>query len=272
MKVDLMNGDCLEVMKNIPDESIDMIITSPPYDNLRTYNNSSEWSFDIFKNISLEMTRILKEGGVIVWVVGDATVDGSETGSSFRQALHFKDECGLRLHDTMIWEKSTAGNPSLNRYHQIFEYMFVFSKGKPKTYNPIKDRENKYAGHVLHGTYRKKNGETKKRHKNNPKTIEKFGQRNNIWKLTEEKVFNKLHPAVFPISLAKDHILTWSNEGDIVLDIFMGSGTTGIACLDTGRNFIGIEIDENYFNVSKNRIDEKMNEIEIALAMEGITE
>ena len=129
----IIQGDCLEVMKSIPDKSIDMVLTSPPYDNLRDYKG---YTFN-FEGIAQEIYRVLKDGGVCVWIVGDATIKGSETGTSFRQALYFK-EIGFNLHDTMIWYKT---NPmpyiKKNCYTPCFEYMFVFSKGKPNTFNPI---------------------------------------------------------------------------------------------------------------------------------------
>ena len=147
--IDLRQGDCLDVMKTIPDGSVDLVVTSPPYDNLRTYNgNIEQWNFEKFKDIAKELYRIIKKGGVVIWVVGDATIKGSETGTSFKQALYFKD-LGFNLHDTMIYEKNTSTFPARKtgiRYTQIFEYMFIFSKGKPKTVNLICDKKNKWGG------------------------------------------------------------------------------------------------------------------------------
>jgi site-specific DNA-methyltransferase (adenine-specific) len=245
-------GDCLEVMKSLPSQSIDLTVTSPPYDNLRTYNG---YSFD-FEGIAKELYRVTKDGGVVVWVVGDATINGSETGTSFKQALYFK-EIGFNLHDTMIWEKSGFSNPSANRYHQIFEYMFVLSKGKPKSFNSIKDRKNKHFGVVNHGTKRQKNGiTTEMTVKDKARVISEYGQRFNVWQINEEKVFNKLHPATFPMKLVYDHIISWSNEGDTVLDCFLGSGTTGKVAKQLNRQFIGIEISPEYLEIAKNRINE----------------
>ena len=262
--IDLRQGDCLEVMKDIPDKSIDLIVTSPPYDNLRTYNgNIEQWSFAKFQAIAKELYRITADGGVVVWIVGDATIKGSETGTSFRQALFFM-ECGFRLHDTMIYEKNTSTFPARrngNRYTQIFEYMFVFSKGKPKTANLICDKPNKWAGHTNWGknTQRGKDGVLKET--KDIKPVPEFSPRNNIWKYkvgggfaTKDKIAHK-HPAIFPEKLAEDHIISWSNEGDTVLDCFMGSGTTGKMAILNGRNFIGIELDENYFEIAKKRIE-----------------
>ena len=253
-----MLGDCLERMKEIPDNSIDLVVTSPPYDNLRTYNDSLNWSFEIFQKVANELKRVIKEGGVIVWVVGDATIKGSETGSSFKQALYFK-ETGLNIHDTMIWCKDSSPFPMSNRYYQCFEYMFIFSKGKPRTFNGIEDRKNKYGGTSVNGTHRNKGG-TKTEKKNCVKRgvnrkIKEFGTRFNYWGMPTEKNSKAYgHPAMFPDKLAHDHIVSWSNEGDTVLDTFMGSGTTGKQAKLLKRNFIGIECVKEYFRIAKQRI------------------
>lgn len=252
-------GDCLEIMPTLADGSVDLTVTSPPYDNLRTYNGSlNDWTETKWQAIITEMFRVTKQGGVMVWVVGDATVKGSETGTSFRQALWAK-ECGFRLHDTMIWEKSTfsAVGALRTRYAPVFEYMFIFSKGAPKTFNPIKDKPNIHAGVAHHGTVRQTDGTTKAVVGiKTAKTVAEFGQRHNVWRINEEKALNKLHPAVFPETLARDHILSWSNAGDVVFDPFLGSGTTGKMAMINGRKFIGIERDTNYFAIACRRIEE----------------
>ena len=252
--IDLRQGDCLELLKDIPDNSIDLTVTSPPYDNLRTYNdNIVQWCFEKFQNIARELYRVTKDGGVIVWIVNDSTIDGSETGTSFRQALFFK-ECGFNLHDTMIWQKVSPFQHK-NRYIQDFEYMFVFSKGAKKRANLICDRKNKWGGTQIHGTERQKNGKTKNlSDTQKSKCVKEYGARFNIWDIPPEKNNRTGHPAVFPLQLVTDHIITWCDEGDTVLDCFMGSGTTGVACVNTGRSFIGIELDEQYFNISQDRI------------------
>ena len=243
---ELYNGDCLEVMDKLIKDGIkvDLTVTSPPYDNLRTYGETLAWNETIWKGVIERLYKITKEGGVVVWVVGDATVKGSETGTSFKQALYFK-ECGFNLHDTMIYSKTGMKNPSNNRYHQTFEYMFIFSKGKLKTFNPIKDRKNKYVG--IYG------GEHSLR--------KEYGMRFNVWKYanggnnsSKDKIAFS-HPAVFPEQLANDHILSWSNENDIVFDPFMGSGTTGKMALLNNREFIGIEKVDEYFEIAKERIE-----------------
>ena len=252
----IYRGDCEDVLNNLDDDSVDMVLTSPPYDDLRSYDgNVSLWGFSKFKLIAALLVKKLRPGGVIVWIVGDATVAGSETGSSFKQALFFK-ECGLNLHDTMIWDKGTftAVGSLVSRYAPVFEYMFIFSKGTPKVFHPIKDRVNKSFGRKKSGTFRQKDGSTKPI-SSLGKPIAEFGQRFNIWTCFAEKSNSRrLHPAMFPESLAADHILSWTNEGDTVLDPFFGSGTVGVAAKKIGRKFIGIEISSKYVDIARRRI------------------
>lgn len=245
-------GDCLELMKIIPDNFIDLTVTSPPYDNLRNYNG---YTFN-FEGIAKELYRITKQGGVVVWVVGDATIKGSETGTSFKQALYFK-EVGFNLHDTMIYEKNSSSFPASrkgNRYTSIFEYMFVFSKGSPKC-NLLCDKKNKWAGHTNWGNNTQYNKEGILIKTNNIRPVPEFSPRNNIWKYTVGFNDVKGHPAVFPEKLAGDHILSWSNEGDTVLDPMCGSGTTLKMAKLNNRNFIGIEISEEYCKIAEARIN-----------------
>ena len=256
--IKLHNADCLIEMKNIPDNHIDLTVTSPPYDNLRTYNDTLEWGEHIWKPIIQELFRITKSGGVVVWVVGDATINGSETGTSFKQALYFK-ECGFNLHDTMIYAKSNYIPLTHNRYENQFEYMFVFSKGKPKTFNSLM-KENKQTGRIKGGTFRQNKDEKGTRHKDIG--VAKESIRPNIWfynvgmaNSTKDKIAFE-HPAIFPEQLANDHIISWSNEGDLVFDPFLGSGTTGKMAILNKRNFIGIEKDPDYFKIAENRIIE----------------
>ena len=264
--------DCLEGMKLLPNECIDLTVTSPPYDNLRTYNSYIEqWSFEKFQAIAKELYRVTKQGGVVVWIVGDATINGSETGTSFKQALYFM-ECGFNLHDTMIYLKNGASFPAgknSNRYSQVFEYMFVFSKGKPTTANLLKDKPNKWAGSSTFGvsSNRQKNGGIKKGSK---RTVGEFGYRNNVWEIPNGKGYSASddiayeHPAIFPEALAEGHILTWSNEGDLVLDPFMGSGTTAKMALLNNRHFIGFEISEEYCKIAEKRIQKALVEKEVS--------
>lgn len=250
-----MQGDCLERMTEIPDGSVDLTVTSPPYDNLRSYNgNNEQWGEHVWREVIAELYRVTAEGGVVVWIVGDATIKGSETGTSFKQALHAM-ECGFRLHDTMIWNKGgfSAVGALAVRYGPVFEYMFVLSKGAPNTFNPIKDRPNKHAGKSVFGTIRQADGSTKPMSKT--MMIKEYGQRFNVWDMPAEKDRRDTrHPAPFPEALARDHILSWSNPSDAVLDPFMGSGTTGVAAVDLNRRFVGIELDSEYFALAEKRI------------------
>lgn len=247
----IYNDDCLNIMRNMESECIDLTVTSPPYDNLRTYNGYiKEWNFEKFKNISKELYRITKIGGVVVWIVGDATINGDETGSSFKQALYFKD-IGFKLHDTMIFKKNGTGACGSNYcYWQSFEYMFVLSKGRPKTINRLRiENKGYYSGNRV-----RKNGE-----KRNDKIVKlsKMAIRQNVWEYNvgnANKDDKTGHPAVFPEQLANDHILSWSKENDTIFDPFMGSGTTGKMAVKNNRNFIGIEICEEYFEISKKRL------------------
>ena len=260
----LYNEDCLLTMVNMDDNSVDMVLTSPPYDDLRTYNkhltgNRTEYngySFP-FEQIAQELFRVVKKGGVVVWVVGDATNKGSETGTSFRQALYFK-ECGFDLYDTMIYQKTGTPFPQKDRYNQTFEYMFVFSKGKPKTFNPIM-KKNVTAGAVRHSRkFRTADGEMKPGF--NGKPINEYGIENNIWlikngmnKSTKDLIAFE-HPAIFPEELALKHIISWSNKGDLIYDPFMGSGTTAKASIQLDRNWIGSELDNNYCTICEKRL------------------
>lgn len=249
-------GDCLDVMKGIDEGSVDMTCTSPPYDNLRSYGDDFDAAAFDWKGIIRELYRVTKTGGVVVWVVADATINGSETGTSFRQAL-WAMECGFNLHDTMIWEKQTftATGALLTRYAQVFEYMFVFTKGKIETFNPIKDRPTTDI-RIKTGTVRQADGTTKKQSSLGKIYAEKDAQRFNVWKTnTEVSNNNRFHPAQFPEALASDHILSWSNPGDVVFDPFLGSGTTGKMALLNQRKFIGVELDPGYFKIAKKRIE-----------------
>ena len=246
MNNQVIQGDCLEVMRDMAENSVDMVLTSPPYDNLRTYNG---FTFD-FEGIAKEIYRVLKDGGVCVWVVGDATIKGSETGTSFKQALYFK-EIGFNLHDTMIWTKLGGGAVGSNLcYTQNFEYMFVLSKGRPKSINLIRDLENGNFGKCsgIHQGRRKKDGTIKIEVRKAPG---EFSKRNNHWYIPPQK---GEHPAVFPEKLAEDHILSWSNEGDTILDPMAGSGTTLKMAKKNGRNYIGIEISPEYIEIINKRL------------------
>ena len=253
---EILVGECSVVMNDFPDKYIDMVLTSPPYDELRTYNG---FKFD-FEPIANSLFRVMKMGGVVVWVVGDSTVEGSESGSSFRQALYFK-EIGFNIHDTMIYRKNGPAYPSKTRYHQIFEYMFILSKGSPKTFNPIKDRKNKWYGEKWGNkrTRRNKEGELTRSDYDKDQGGE-FGNRFNIWKYNVGHGYQgddlcHEHPASFPELLARDQIVSWSEPGDLILDPMCGSGTVLKMAIETGRKWIGIEISEEYADLSRKRIE-----------------
>ena len=249
MENKIIQGDCLEVMKTFENNSIDMVLTSPPYDNLRDYKG---YTFN-FEGIAKEIYRVLKDGGVCVWVVGDATIKGSETGTSFKQALYFKD-IGFNLHDTMIYAKNNPIPQNHNRYEQQFEFMFVFSKGKPKTFNPIKVK-TKSAGKEYSWKDTNDYGEkSAKRSRDEISVVKSEKNMFNIWfmSVASSKFTNS---APFPEKLAEDHILSWSNEGDIILDPMAGSGTTLKMAKKNNRNYIGIEISPEYIDIINKRLN-----------------
>ncbi len=254
--IKLIQGDCLEKMQDIPDGSIDLTVTSPPYDNLRSYNgNNALWGEHVWKAAIKDLYRVTKDGGVVVWVVADATINGSETGTSFKQAL-WAMECGFRLHDTMIYAKNNYMPLTHNRYEQAFEFMFVWAKGRPKTFNPIMipsltagTKRNRGSSKAQEATYAE-------RKRDEWTTVKPTKQHPNIFYYDVGKNDKTEHNAPFPELLARDHILSWSNEGDTVFDPFMGSGTTGKMAKLLNRNFIGIELDEGYFKIAQDRINQ----------------
>lgn len=249
----ILNGDCVDVLKQFPNESVDMVLTSPPYDNLRVYKG---FEFQ-FEKIAIELFRVTKNGGIVVWVVSDATIEGSETGTSLKQALFFK-EIGFNLHDTMIFKKKNP-IPQIyrRRYNNEFEYMFIFSKGQVKTHNPIMV-DCIHAGLELNGTTYKNYSKNEQKRDKLASPVKAKKIKGNIWEYVVGKNLEdqeaKGHPAPFPCQLARDHIQSWSNTNDIILDPMCGSGTTCKVAQQLGRNFIGIDISPEYCEIAKKRI------------------
>lgn len=248
-------GECSKLLAALPDNSVDMWLTSPPYDNLRTYNG---YVFP-FEAIARQLYRVTKPGGVGVWVVGDATVNGSETGTSFRQALGFQG-LGFNLWDTMFWEKQSR-IPTESRYYNVIEYMFVFSKGRPKALNFITDHKNSTAGAKKQKDAVINKGRNKK--KDEYLTTPEYSRRSNLWTYPtgQHDDYSNGHPAIFPEALAHDHIISWSNPGDLILDPMAGSGTTCKMAVATGRNYLGFDISAEYCDLARRRVGDVEREM-----------
>jgi site-specific DNA-methyltransferase (adenine-specific) len=259
---EIIPGNCVDVMSHFQEDSIDLTVTSPPYDKLRTYQG---YTFP-FEEIAQQLHRVTKPGGVVVWVVADSTIKGSETGTSFKQALYFK-EIGFNLHDTMIFQK-TNPIPQIyrKRYNNVFEYMFVFSKGEVKTHNPIKI-DCIHAGLELTGTTYKNYSKGKQKREKMANPVKKQKIKGNIWEYVvgkkAEDQTGKGHPAPFPCALARDHITSWSNEGDIVLDPMCGSGTTCLAATELDRLYIGIDMSPEYCDLALERISNFQQQLKL---------
>ena len=260
--IELLNMDCMEYMAGCEDNAFDMTVTSPPYDNLRDYGGQCEWGDMVWKDVIRRLYRVTKPGGVVCWVVADATINGSESGTSFKQALYAM-ECGFNLHDTMIWFKNGVRFPDVTRYFDAFEYVFVFSKGAPSYFAPHGDRRNKWAGSTNHGTDRKRDGRTviSDSAKMGGREIPPCSKRYNVWEIANPGIPGNFHPATFPIKLAYDLIASWCPKGGRVFDPFAGSGTTGLAAHKHGCDFVGTEIDPDYFKAAQERFDNETKQV-----------
>ena len=255
----IINDDCIKFMKKLPDNCIDLTVTSPPYDDLRDYENKLVWDYNTFRKVARELYRVTKNGGVVVWVIGDKTEKGNKSLTSFKHALYFQ-EVGFNIYDVIIYEKAGSGPPHPKRYFNSFEYMFVMSKGKPKTVNLLQDKKNSCAGMTTFSdiTRREKDGSLTNKGK---KVINEYGVRTNIWRYNNGKGFSSKdkiayeHPATFPEKLVEDHIKSWSNQGDVVFDPFGGSGTTAKVSIELDRKWIYVEKVEKYCDVAKRRIE-----------------
>lgn len=251
----LVVGKAEENLKGLPPNTVHLCVTSPPYDNLRTYGGHATWDFEVTAS---ELFRVMVPGGVVCWNIGDAVIKGGETLSSMRQAIHFVDKVGFRMHDTMIWNKLNFSHPAHTRYHQVFEYVFILSKGKPRVFNPIKDKKNAQAGMIGcrgKNTYAKRDGSRSTR---TTYVTQAFGMRGNVWRgptRGQEEFCRKLpHPAMMPRWLARDLIKSWSNPGDTVLDPFGGSGTTAEVAINHGRRAILFELNPAYIELIRERV------------------
>lgn len=245
-------GDCVELMARMPREHVDLVVTSPPYDDLRKYSSGQD-RFSV-TGVAWGLWRVMKPGGVVVWITGDKTDKGTETLSSFQHALAFRD-AGFNVHDTMIYAKENPIPLNHNRYEQVFEYMFIFSKGKPKTFNPLRIPiiSPRSVQQDKHHTKNYQRGNRKRGHKDDK-------IKGNIWSYKvglncstkDEEAFD--HPAIFPDQLAVDHILSWSNPGDLVFDPMCGSGTTAKAAALHKRHYLGFDISPTYLEIARKRV------------------
>ncbi len=255
----IINDNALLVLDHIPESSIDLVVTSPPYDDLRDYNDELVWNFEVFKKIAKKLYRVMKNGGTIAWVIGDKVTNKDKSLTSFKHALYFQS-LGFKIYDVIIYEKTGSGPPHPNRYFNTFEYILIVTKGNIKTVNLLKDKKNKWGGKSTFAdiTRREKDGSLTNKGK---KIINKFGVRTNIWKYSNGKNFSTRdaiayqHPAIFPEKLVEDNILSWSNPGDVVLDLFGGSGTTAKIAEKHNRDWIYIEKVKKYCTLASKRIN-----------------
>lgn len=263
----IINDNCIKFMKKLPDNCIDLTVTSPPYDDLRDYENKLVWDYNTFRKVARELYRVTKNGGVVVWVIGDKTDKGNKSLTSFKHALYFQ-EIGFNMYDVIIYEKAGSGPPHPKRYFNSFEYMFVMSKGNPKTVNLLQDKKNSCAGMTTYSdiTRREKDGSLTNKGR---KVINEYGIRTNVWRYNNGKGFSSKdkiayeHPAIFPEKLVEDHIKSWSNPGDVVFDPFGGSGTTAKVSIELDRKWIYVELVEKYCDVAKQRIENMEENLDV---------
>lgn len=247
--------DCVEGMRALPPASVPLTVTSPPYDDLRDYG-AHTWDFEKFMLVASQLWRVTMPGGALCWVVGDQIRDGGQTGSSFRQALYLKG-LGFRLHNTLVIEKQLARGISKVRYGVAPEFVFVFSKGRPRSINLIRDKANKFGGQLMRFSTRGRDGTTSDTEK---ALIRPFGVRGNVWRyttgsrVTAKERYAFQHPALMPEKLAKDLIVSWSKPGDLVLDPFGGAGTTAKMALLNHRRYLSIEAHAPYHGLAVRRL------------------
>lgn len=247
---DAYHSDCVVFMRAMEEGSVDLTVTSPPYDELRNYNG---YHFSI-EDVAKGLFRVTKQGGIVVWVVGDKIKAGNRSLTSFRQALLFQS-VGFNVHDIMVYKKLNTPFMRTNAYTNCYEFMIVLSKGSPNTFNPLKTKTARHGLEML--PFNKgADGVNKKV----LKELKPQKTRTNIWEYatglggtTSDRIAFK-HPAVFPEKLAEDHILSWTNPGDIVFDPMCGSGTTLKMALVNGRQYLGCDISLEYVELTKQRI------------------
>jgi site-specific DNA-methyltransferase (adenine-specific) len=253
-------GDNIELIKQLEDKSVDLTVTSPPYSNIRKYDGAT-WDFE---TLAQELHRVTKDGGCVCWIVNDQYVKGSRDLQSFKQAIYFKETCGFNVHDVMIYQKSGFNFPSNTRYHQVYEYIHVLSKGKLKTFNPLMDRKNLYPGQKVHGNHRL-DGNTFRNKDDSNSIVGEYGKRFNVWyvkvgsHVTNDEIAYK-HPAIFPESLCGDLISSFSNENDLVFDPFIGSGTTAKMAKLLKRDYLGFEVSEEYCKIAEIRLGQSFKD------------
>jgi site-specific DNA-methyltransferase (adenine-specific) len=251
----LFLNDCVNGLRDLADESIDETVTSPPYDAIRDYHGHSRFDFP---SLVQQLYRVTKPNGVVVWVVGDQITQGGLSGTSHHQAIGFQ-EAGFIIHDEIVYQAHGVRYPNSSRYYNVHQKVFVFSKGRPKTFNPIQDRPNQNAGKSGHGgQMRNRDGSITRRKRDKTYIIKPYGVRTNVWKIVTtnggpDQLWSA-HPAIFPLPLPYDCIHSWSNPNDVVLDPFAGSGQTLIAAMLQGRHFLGFEICPSFYRLIERRL------------------
>ena len=249
----ILTANCIDFMKRMEEDSVQLTVTSPPYDNLRNYNG---YDFD-FEGVAAGLFRVTAPGGVVVWVVGDR-INGGRTLTSFRQALDFKS-VGFAVHDVMIYQKKNTPFMRKNAYTNCYEFMFVLSKGRPNTFNPLTQKTARSGMEMLVF-----NKDANAVNKKQLRELKKEKTRTNIWAYavglggtTSDRIAFQ-HPAVFPEKLAEEHVLSWSNPGDLVFDPMCGSGTTCKIAKLHGRKYLGVDISPEYVEIAKERVKNAM--------------
>lgn len=244
--INLYNGDCLEFMRTLPDNSVDLVVTSPPYFNARDYSHYADVNayMSIMKDICLELLRVINESRMLVINISPVIVPReSRAKQSYRIPLPYYfvpmlESIGFEFLEDIIWKKPDGAAP--NRNGGFFRHR------KPLAYKP-----NIVTEYIL--VFKKPSAKLLDKFIRNDSLVADGYERTNVWEFNPDT--SSKHPAPYPLDLPMKCIRYYSYENDVVLDPFMGSGTTGVACVNTNRKFIGCELDESYFNIAVNRID-----------------